>query len=140
MINGSLLPAGSRYEIRLGKEAQKVGYNIYLSEDCEIQGYHVRNKAGIDACIVGFYQNGSMRNFASYEDIEINSIPVRGGKNYCISLYPNGRIWMGYLSRNIEIDGQSFTEGHRVLCDTTGKVFEYSLNLQIKIMKELNIY
>lgn len=138
-LNGTMLPAGSRYETILGRSGQKTGYMIYLSKPYDIQGYHVRDKAGMQDYNIGFYNNGSLRGFKIYENLKIDGIPCKGGKKSGISLYPNGKLWICNLSKDIEINGKRYNEGTKIIIDVNDNVHIYSLELELDIMKELKI-
>jgi hypothetical protein len=141
-INGTLLPTGSRYETILGSDAKMKGYMITLSEECEVQGYLVRHKGSfLEDYHIDFYNDGSLRYFKPVTNIKIGGIPCKGGRtNSDISLYPDGSLWVCYLSDNFEIEGKNRHEGSQLIFDESGKVHEYSKKLYLEIMKRLNIY
>lgn len=139
-LNGNIIPAGSRYETRLGRSAQRIGYMIYLSEPCEIQGYYVRNEAGMEDYKVDFYSDGGLKEFKVYEDVMIGQIPCKGDKEHGITLYPDGKAWVCYLSKDTNINGARFSKGSHVIFDTSGNAFEYSLELHLDLMGVVNEY
>lgn len=141
-LNGTTIPAGSRYETNLGSDAERKGYMITLSEACKIQGYQVRHKGSpLEVYHINFYNDGSLLGFKPVDDIEIDGIPCGGGKkNNDISLYPDSSLWTCYLAEDLEIEGKYFQEGSQIIFDEGGKAFEYSRELYLEIRKRLRIY
>ena len=140
-LNGSTIPAGSRYETHLGSDAERSGYMITLSETCKVQGYLVRHKGSfLEEYHINFYNDGRLQGFKPVEDIEIDGIPCGVGKKNNISLYPDGSLWTCYLAEDFEIEGKYFQEGSQIIFDEGGKAFEYSRELNLEIMKRLRIY
>lgn len=122
-LNGSRLPAGSRFEGTLYQDGNRSGYMIYLPHPIEIQSFQVRHKGGWEDYKVTFYNDGRLMSFKTDEEIKFNGLPCKGGpKDSDIILYPDGTLLSCYLSRDITIDGTEYQEGSRILVDTNGGI------------------
>lgn len=137
-LNGTLIPSGSRFEGQLYKDGTRSGYMIYLSGPSDIQGYRVRDKAGLEDYKVTFYRNGRMFAFKTFEDIEIDGIPCKGGaKKSDILLYPNGQLLSCYLSEQYPSVEGEIMSGSRILVDTAQQVHPFTIDRYFRIMKEI---
>ena len=124
VVNGTMLPKGSRYEAHVGRNNMRNGYMIYLPENIEIQGYLVRhNGLFLEDYHVNFYNEGQLEGFKPVNDIEIDSIPCKGGKkDSWVVLYPDGRLKRCNLSKDIEINAKQYMKGTELNLDEKGNI------------------
>ncbi len=126
MIDGNTIPSGSKYEAIVGRDFKRDGYMIYLSKDTEIQGYFIRHKARFyDDYHVDFYGNGSLKSCKLANDMEIQGLPCKGGKdNSWLLFYPDGRIKSCYLAREITINGATYKPSTKLVVNGLGKMVD----------------
>jgi len=132
-LNGSLIPAGSRYEARVRSNGERAGYMIYLSRSTDIQGFPVRHKAFPEDYKADFYQNGTLKAFKMTQNKEIDGVPCSGGKKHDIWLYPDGKLMGCTLSANYTAENMNWQPGTRILIDQEGKIYLYSTNKHAEI-------
>jgi hypothetical protein len=137
-LNGSRLPAGSRFEASLYRDGNRSGYMIFLPHPAEIQGYQVRHKGGWEDYKVSFYNDGSLMSFKTEGDMEINGIPCKGGpKGSDIILYPDGRLLSCYLSRDFMSGDTEYRVGTRILVDLEGRIGPMTTGHYLEIMEHV---
>lgn len=129
-IHGHLLPQYSIINIEGNTK------RVNSSEPLDIQGYHI---AGGTLIFTSFTidTSGNLISFFTEDDIEIDGIPCRGMRG--IQLYPDGRLWVCFLSGEYESGGTIYPPDTYLLIDENGKVQEYSHELYMDIRKRLGL-
>jgi hypothetical protein len=141
VLNGTLLPKGSRYEASVGFNYTRDGYMITPSKNLEVHGYLARHKGTLlENYHIDFYNEGQLRGFKPVNYVEIDGILCKGGKKDSrIRLYPDGSLFTCYLAEDTVIERNKFQEGTQVIFNENGEVFQYSRELYIKILRGLKI-
>lgn len=141
-LNGTILPESTLYTAMYNEANKKCGYLIRPTKDIMIQGYLVRHRGTLlNDYTTQFYNDGKLRSFLPVDNIEIDGIPCKGGGRKSDTwLYPDGSLWICYLSKDFEIDGKLFQKESRLFFDENGKAFEYLKHLHVEMMNRLKIY
>lgn len=109
---------------------------ISLSRPTEIQGYLVPGGKYIYTPF-SLDKSGNLIFFIPEENMVIDGIPCMGQR--VVRLYPDGELWVCFLSREFEINGTLYPSGIQLLFDENGKAQEYSYELYEVIRKDLNL-
>lgn len=110
---------------------------ILLPHSVEIQGYMI---PGGEYVYTPFTLDryGNLIFFLPEEDIEVNGIPCMGGYR-TVQLYPDGRLWVCTLARDMESNGIVYPQETQVLFDEYGTMQEYSFELYNQIREDLDL-
>jgi hypothetical protein len=129
-IRGHMIPENSIVEV-YGNIMQ-----IVPSRPVEIQDYLIPGSEYINNFFT-LDQHGHLIQFFPEEDIEVNGILCMGLRN--VQMYPDGRLWVCFLAKDIKADGVIYPEGTYVLFDENGNLQEFSGELYEEIRKGLGL-
>jgi len=95
----------------------------WLHHDITIQGYPCAGSRWSKTS-TGFHPNGRLRYFFPRKPLTIQGFPVKPGGLSGVYFYENGALHKFYLSKDVEIGGQLYKKGIRLILDEAGHVIE----------------